>query len=186
MHNLKSIPHVGKRLPMFRLCSAPVQSSMQQGWFERSCRQMYCSAAGSYISAFWANQMIDLKKAWNYPRNTKPRFPTAYCKIRDTQFFASTTAVFWKEAQRGDGWLTVSALLVADWMYSFEHGPLQEGHGLRSHAGGIRRKVSTARSCAGTVFHSPGHSLGIVSQRVEKVFSPRWVSFQNFIKFWKL
>ena len=59
--------------------------------------------------------------------------------------------------------MTVSTLLVADWMYSFEHGPQQEGHGLRSHAGGIRRELSTARSCADTVFHSPGHSLGIVS-----------------------
>ena len=44
-----------------------------------------------------------------------------------------------------------------------KHGSLQEGHGLRSHAGGIRRELSTARSCAGTVFHSPGHSPGILS-----------------------
>ena len=35
-------PHVGKRLPILRLCSVSVQSSMQQGWFERSYRQMYC------------------------------------------------------------------------------------------------------------------------------------------------
>ena len=59
--------------------------------------------------------------------------------------------------------MTVSTLLVADWMYSFEHGPQQEGHGLRSHAGGIGRELSTARSCVGTVFHSPDHSLGILS-----------------------
>ena len=44
-----------------------------------------------------------------------------------------------------------------------KHGSLQEGHGLRSHAGDIGRELSTARSCVGTVFHSPDHSLGILS-----------------------
>lgn len=94
MHDLKSTPMLASDYLYSGYVQTRCNLPCSRDDLSAAIVRYIISAAGSYISAFWANRMIDLKKVCNYPRNTKPRFPTTYCKIRDTQFFASKTAVF--------------------------------------------------------------------------------------------